>query len=707
MFSKLVLPFLGGTPSVWNTCLVFFQAALLVGYVYAYLSTRVLSAPRQRILHVAILALSCLILPLRIRTSADPPSGALGILWLLGLLAVSLGLPFVMLASGAPMAQRWLADSGHSDASDPYFLYAASNLGSLFALLSYPLLVEPRLTLSSQRAVWSAGYVVLVLLVAICAWVLGRKNLADEAVATRLTTPARPIPWRERAMWVLYAAVPSSLLIGVTSYISTDVAAVPLLWVLPLSLYLLSFVIVFARRPWVPLQWMVRVEPYVLVVVAIPIFWYMRLPGIGGIVTHLIVLFVVAMVCHGELARRRPPAAQLTEFFVWISLGGLIGGVFNALFAPVAFDAIYEYPIALALAGMLLPANGAHARFRRADLFIPLVLGAGLVLVTARLHPLPDPRSVLVTAVFAVVVFSFKERPLRFGLALAALFVAGQVRSTAAIGGTTVQHAERSFFGVYRVLQDAGTHARTLQHGTTAHGVQSLIPARRLEPQTYYHRDGPAGDVFTHTLAGMRPLRRVAIVGLGTGTLACYGRDGEQWTFYEIDPVIAHIAIDPRFFTFLRDCPPSVNIMLGDARLTLRKHGATKYDIFVLDAFNSDAIPVHLLTREAIRAYFSALAPGGVIAAHISNRHLDLEPVIGAIASEMGIAARVRRDVQISPAEEVATGRTESVWVILARESADFRDLAADNRWQPLRRRADVAAWTDDYSNIIRVFDWH
>ncbi|MEJ7759739.1 MAG: fused MFS/spermidine synthase [Gemmatimonadaceae bacterium] len=711
MFSKLVLPFLGGTPSVWNTCLVFFQAALLVGYGYAHVATRFLDSQRQAILHVTVLALSCLALPLQVRADGIPPAGAGGIAWLLVLLVVSLGVPFVMLASGAPIAQRWVADSGHPRAANPYFLYAASNFGSLIALLSYPLLIEPWLSLSTQRGVWSLGYVMLVLLVSACAalLVLNRKgpDWATLPAATRAVAATPAVTTGDRARWLVYSAVPSSLLVGVTTYISTDVAAVPLLWVVPLAIYLLTFVIAFATRPWLPHPWMVRIEPHVLLAVAIPIFWNFRLPALSGIGLHLTVLFVVAMVCHGELARNKPPAAQLTAFFVWLSVGGLVGGVFNALVAPAVFDGIREYPIALVLAAMLMPGSRAGRRLELADIVFPVVVGAGLVLVTADIGAPPDAFPVLVTACFAIAVFSCRNRPVRFGLALAAVVFAGQARATVAVGRTTVLHAERSFFGVSRVVRPATARVQTLQHGTTVHGAQSLIAGRRLEPITYYHREGPIGDFFRSTTASAIPRRRVAVVGLGTGTLACYGRAGEEWTYHEIDPVVAKIARDPRFFTLLRDCPPAVKIVLGDARLTLgTAGGAARYDILILDAFSSDAIPVHLLTREAVALYFRALAPGGAIAMHISNRHLDLEPVVAAIARDLGVAALVRRDLPVPPQAQLSTGRAQSVWVALARSRNDLGGLTADKRWEQLRRRNDIKSWTDDYSNVARIFAW-
>lgn len=702
MFSKLVLPLLGGTPSVWNACLVFFQAALLVGYSYAHALSRIADPRKRAGVHIALLSLSCIALPLAIRASGDPPPGNLGIVWLLGLLVTSLGAPFIMLASGAPLAQQWLANSQHPDADNPYFLYAASNLGSLIALLSYPILIEPRLTLSAQRAAWSIGYGMLVILIAISFAMIAFQN--DRITPHKSVQPAAPINARQRAGWVLYAAVPASLLVGVTTFISTDVAAVPLLWVLPLSIYLLTFVIVFSARPLVPHSWMIRAEPHVLVIIAIPIFWGLRLPGLFGIIAHLAVLFVIAMVCHGELARRKPPASQLTEFFVWVAIGGLVGGIFNALIAPIAFNRVYEYPIVLALAGLLHPRG--DRRVKPSDVLLPLALGAALLALTPRIAPLPSLAALLVTMVFGVVIFSFAERPMRFGLALTALFVAGQFRTQLTAGHENILDVERSYFGVYRVALNPQLRRVTLHHGTTLHGAQSVIPSLRLVPLTYYHPSGPSGDVFTYAPAAAKPVRNVGVVGLGAGSLACYGHPAEHWTFYEIDPVVARIALDRRLFTFLRDCPPSVRIKLGDARLTLRRAPRGSHDVLVLDAFSSDAIPVHLLTREAFRLYLSLLAPHGVIFVHISNEHVDLEPVLAAVAAELHLSSRVRRDFQI-PDNDAADGRTPAVWAVLSRSSGDLGPLWDAARWEPLRERAEVRVWTDDFSNIVQVFSWH
>jgi hypothetical protein len=423
-----------------------------------------------------------------------------------------------------------------------------------------------------------------------------------------------------------------------------------------------------------------------------------------GIAAHLVVLFVIAMICHGELARQRPPPLQLTEFFVWVAVGGLVGGTFTALLAPLVFDRVYEYPILLALAGALLPSS-VRQRINAADVLLPTGIGAAALLLTRDSPPLPSPWALVITLLLGVAIFSFRKRSFRFGIALAAIFAVGELRDALGAGGNTVLDAERSYFGVYRVARNSGAEFVTLYHGTTLHGAQSVDRAKRLVPLTYYHPRGPAGDVFLRTPPGMKAGRVVGVVGLGTGSLACYGRRDEHWTYYEIDPLVARIALDPDLFTFLRDCSPPVRVVFGDARLTLAKTRLAKYDILILDAFSSDAIPVHLLTREAFRLYFALLAPHGVLAVHISNEHLDLEPVIAAVARDLALVSMVRRDFAV-PDSDVAEGRRSSVWAVLARSPADLGVLSGSREWRPLRPRGDVAVWTDDFSNIVRVFDW-
>jgi hypothetical protein len=769
MFAKMVLPLLGGTPAVWNTCMVFYQATLLAGYVYAHLSIKWLGPRRQAAVHMILFCLPWLVLPIGLTTGWRPPAEANPVPWLLMLLAVSVGLPFLFVSANAPMLQAWYAASGRRGAKDPYFLYAASNLGSILALLGYPLVLEPYLTLDEQTWSWAGGYGLLTALCLLCAILLWRCGLAKGEVAGRCGQatgggPAEADPssggspegvptWAGRMRWLALALAPSSLLLGVTTYLSTDIASVPLLWVVPLALYLLTFVLVFARRKLLPHRLMLTVQPILVVIVAAAFF-------VGGTSTsylvvifplHLLTFFVTAMVCHGELAASRPASRYLTEFYLWMSLGGVLGGMFNALVAPLIFDNVYEYPIMIAVACLLRPPAASpqrrdtrlRVRARWLDVGLPLAVAAGFGLAAFGLNHsnslahginwLVDRLAawgltnlevdadavagLLFLAAAALVVFVFQRRPVRFGLGIFALLLTSLLYSGENLRPLYVQ---RSFFGVLRVQyvtqRDDGRllyHAHQLTHGSTNHGIQRLDPKLRLEPCSYYHRAGPVGQVFD-AISQQRPLKEIGVVGLGTGTIAAYGRPGQRITFYEIDPAVVQIARNPKLFTYLADCRARVEVIVGDARLSLAQgssdgnrddplpHGQPpRFDLLLVDAFSSDAIPVHLLTREALALYFRRLAVHGVLAVHISNRHLDLEPVLGNLAADAGLAGRVCND-----REDKTVGKFASQWVALARRAEDLGRLAHDQRWKPLATRPECRLWTDNYSNILDVLNW-
>ncbi len=700
MAARILLPRLGGTPTVWITCLLFFQAALLTGYAYSHLSIRLLGLRRQAILHAVLVIASLAFLPPSFE-GVTPPRDGNPILWLLANLATRIGLPFVVLSSFGPIAQRWLA---HTDAKrgDPYFLYAASNLGSLLALLAYPLVFEPLLPLGSQSIVWSVAYAVVVVTVVVLAISVRRRG-AESGAPVVHENHLSAVTNADRFRWLIYAAIPSSMLMGATSFISTDIASFPLLWVVPLVLYLLSYTLAFASKPPLPQSLMVKSEAHAIVLVALTMYWAIALPGVFSALLHLALLFLVAMVCHGELARTRPPVRHLTEFYLWLAIGGLAGGVFNALVAPVAFNEIIEYPIAIAAAALLRPRESKGKR--TLDIILPILFGALLIAATWRPGSPPDLIPTLAMIVFGVLLFSSRERPVRFALALALLFAIGAMRLTSSPSGRQLVTAERSFFGVYRVLDNPVTRIRTIEHGTTVHGAHSLAPETRLEPLSYYHRLGPAGDIFAMTKPGRLPIRRVGLVGLGVGSLACYGMSNESWTYYEIDPLVARLASDTSYFTLLRDCPPRLRVVYGDARLTLARVSPKSFDLLVVDAFASDAIPVHLMTREAFIDYFRVIDVDGVLAIHISNDHMDLQPLVAAIASDLGLVARVRYDLEASGAAKL-TAHSSSVWVVVARSDPAFGSLASDSAWNAAVNATGMKAWTDDFSNILSVISW-
>ncbi|MFZ5449379.1 MAG: spermidine synthase [Thermodesulfobacteriota bacterium] len=718
MFGKMVLPLLGGSPAVWNTCLVFFQGALLAGYLYAHLAPKWLGVRRQAAFHVGLLLLVLFTLPIGIFRGWTPPATANPVTWLLLLLMLSVGLPFFVVSTTAPLLQKWFAHTDHASAQDPYFLYGASNLGSLLALVAYPVLIEPYLRLGHQSWAWAGGYVLLVALIFLCGLTLWRASApaispdqdvtGSPAHAGDAPPAASRLTLSQRAWWVLLAFAPSSLLLGVTTYLATDIASVPLLWIVPLLIYLLTFVLVFARKPLFPRHLMVFLEPFFIVPVAAIFFIRFQAMAWPTIPLHLLAFFCIAMVCHGELMHSRPGADHLTEFYLWISAGGVLGGIFNALLAPVLFNSVIEYPLIIVVACLLRPNFGPTQEKSRPflyDLLLPLALGLFLALLSRAFQTVPDHFKALAVIIIAclgaVVCYSFRFRPLRLALGVGVLIIAG-----AWFTGQSdrILLRERNFFGISKVTEDRAGRYHTLSHGSTIHGAQNLDLAQRREPLTYYHRSGPLGQIFS--AFSQAPVnKKVAIIGLGTGTIACYAQTGQQFTFYEIDPTVVRIAREPRYFSYLKDCPAQVQIILGDARLSLRGAPEANYDMILVDAFNSDAIPIHLVTREALGLYLSKLRKGGILVFHISNRYLNLEPVLGSLAREAGLVALVRNDLKIDM-EELNQRKRPSTWVVLARSPENFGTLVQDQRWQPLPVRPGEALWTDDFSNILSVFKW-
>jgi hypothetical protein len=720
MVAKLLLPRLGGSPGVWTTCMLFFQALLLAGYAYAHALSRSLDVRKQAFFHLALLiAVLVLVLPIALPERITAPESVYPAFWLLGVLSVMVGLPFFVVSATSPLVQAWFAQTAHPSARDPYSLFAASNFGSLLALLSYPLFLEPALPLGAQCRLWAAGYVVLGALLSGCAAAVrsapGEQTAGGTAASqgpeAGVAAPrqaARAPPLLRRLRWLALAFVPSSLMLSVTAHVTTDIAAVPLLWVLPLALYLLSFIIAFARRQLLGQRAQAAGLPRMALLLALLLLSEASEPVGLVMALHLAGLFAIALACHGDLARSRPAAARLTEFYLWLSAGGVLGGLFNSLVAPLVFDSVAEYPLVLVIAGLLQGKAAGEASSpldRRLDLALPaalFALTAALVIGCERLGVEPGPVSA--GLMFGLPVFAcylFLPHPLRFGLGLLALFIAGSLYD--GVHGR-ILHRERGFFGVHRVTLDPEWgEFQQLVHGNIVHGSQRRFPRRSAEPLAYYGRSGPIGQIFEE-FSGERAKRRVAVVGLGAGTLAAYGEEGQEWTYFEIDPAVERIARDERFFTFLAGGKAPVRVVLGDGRLALEKE-AELYDLLVLDAFSSDAVPAHLLTREALRIYLAKLAGGGVLAFHVSSNHVDLEPVLGNLARDAGLVCRAREDRALSPAQKRA-GLRPSHWVILARKPEDLGSLAGDPRWRDVPARQDIGVWTDDHHDLIRVFIW-
>ena len=702
MFAKMVLPKLGGAPAVWSVAMVFFQTVLLAGYGYAYVLNRLLSPRWAAMFHLLLLGITAMMLPIAIAPGWGVPPQDGTALWLFGLFAVSIGLPFFTLSASAPLLQSWFASSGHKQAGNPFVLYAASNLGSFAALFAYPVIIEPFLTLKTQTAAWSIGFALLAVLLSFVGLLTARALPAAVQAEAVGDVSANVF---ERMRWIALAAVPSGLVIAVTAYLTTDIAAAPFLWVVPLAIYLLTFVAVFRERPWIAHANVVRFVPFAVAPLAVSLIGGEKVFWLTSIALNLVVFALLTLMCHGELYARRPSPRRLTEFYLCTSFGGVIGGGFAGLLAPQIFNGNYEYPILIALALLCMPGlvtGGSRKALTEAAPWLVASAALALVWYVTRFQPsatLELPFQVLLALLAAAMLFQ-RQRPMRFfGLVILSFSVTALWRP-----GIAPIETARSFFGVHKVAEVNDGRARLLYHGTTIHGAQRLrnddgTPVSGpLLPQTYYYPGGPFAEAIGAVRAARGSLNHVAVVGLGTGTLACHSKGNEHWTFFEIDPEVIRIARDPRRFEFLSRCAPESPVIAGDARLTLEA-SADRYDLIVLDAFSSDTIPVHLLTREAVAGYLSKLSPHGVLLLHISNRHLDLTPVVAKVAQSLGLAAFVREDR--SAGDLLTTLKADARLVVLTRDAADAGSVAGN--WMPLRPDQSSALWTDDYSNILGI----
>lgn len=731
MIGKALLPLLGGSPAVWNTCMVFFQGVLLLGYLYSHVVTRYLSVKLQALLHVGLLVVAVL-LPLQVELGVPDPASHPELAnlyatspawWVVYMLGITVGVPFFVVSTSGPLLQKWFSRTDHQLANDPYFLYAASNAGSAVGLLAYPLLVEPSLALKDQSQWWSGGFVVMFALFVACIAVMMRRLRADTPTKHGASSlEETPISWSRRGRWVLLAFVPSSLLLGATQTITTDVAAIPLLWVIPLLLYLVSFMVVFSTKIKVSATtygaWLLPAA----VVSAGMMLASIREPMPVVVAVHLAVLTLAALMCHRLLAEDRPSATHLTEFYLMMSLGGVLGGAFNSLVAPMVFDRLLEYALVLGFVLLLRPQ--VRASLRSVPAWLIAVGAGGLVAVLAwqiearyglRLDfGMWEKRALVALPPIAVVLIAMgAKRPLAAGVAV--LVAVGSTQFVGMQG--KVLHTARTFFGVHRVVLRADGHWRAIVHGTTTHGLQ-VIPkdeneqALRLLSTSYYHPSGPLGEVFRSFSSRSMPVK-VAIAGLGGGSIAGYSlpkEDGfrpiKMMRFFEIDPEVIRIATNPAYFTYLKDASTDIAVAQGDGRLAIAASQEGPFDLIILDAFTSDAIPVHLMTLDAVKAaYLPQLAPGGFIVFNVSNRHLNVAPVLGAIAKEAGLSAMHKLDL-VDPKTDLGAklGKQSSGWVVLARSRDDFAAMTKGaSGWHALEPRPGIRAWTDEYSNILSV----
>jgi hypothetical protein len=704
IIAKLLLPRLGGTPAVWTTCMLFFQVLLLAGYAYVLVTTARMGPRKQAVLHVVLVLLAALYLPLtlvgKVVSISQQNNPAL---WLFAYLLTAIGLPIFLISTTSPLLQKWFTRTGHVSANDPYFLFAVSNAGSLLALISYPLLLEPNLKLSRQSQLWVTGYVVFLVLSVGCVLVLW-KSSDSKSLNNDQTVQKSLIPRKRRLYWILLAFIPSSLLFGVTSYITTEIAPTPLLWTIPLALYLLTFILAFARRNLVPERLMSTALGGLALLLTLVLAANATEPTTAIVLLHLCFFFVAALLYHGRLSGDRPDATRLADFYLCVAVGGMLGGLFNTIIAPTIFHTLIEYPLVIVLACLIRPRDSKEDSSR--DRLLDFILPAGAGLVTVGLVLLINQYEVS-TAVGVAIAFGiplviinhhFRSRPVRFALALGAVLLGSVVYSE--LQNRTL-HDERNFFGTLSVRRDRVT--RILYHGNTIHGRQFLNPSLPCEPLSYFHREGPLGQIFD-AFNSNPASQNIAVVGLGAGSMACYARPDQQWTFYEINPAVVSIAQNTEYFTYLQKCAVGpTKIVLGDARLQLQNAPDHHYGLIVLDAFNSDAIPIHLMTQEALALYTSKLATGGMLVFHISNRSLRLDTVLATLAKQNSATSLSFADGEYDPVR----GKDPSEWLVMAQQSPALDTLAQDPRWRVPQVRSESDVWTDDFSNILRVFRWY
>jgi hypothetical protein len=654
-------------------------------------------------------------LPLGLPDNVNPPTESDPTFWLISTLFLAIGLPFFVISTTSTLIQKWFSNIGLSSSKDPYFLYAASNIGSLIALLSYPFFIEPGIGLENQKMYWGSGYILLCVLILSCAVLFWKVSKKYQDSTANTVIPEEDVPeltLQKKLYWLILALVPSSLLLGLTNFISTDIASVPLLWVIPLTLYLLSFVIVFSKWGAKVHGLMVIIQPFVLLpFIAYSLINPAILPYWVNLALHLAAFFLAIMVCHGELAKNRPHTRFLTDFYLIMSFAGMLGGMFNTFVAPFIFDSVYEYPIMIIAALMLRPRlrQSEHPWLQQLgmDALFPLIIfiaGLSIYFTTDNIGQYIDSIGASLI-LLAGLNYSFRDRPTTLALSTAVLifFTMGL---HGVLSSTIFQ--ERTFFGVMSVrnstlLNEKGQPEkyREFYHGTTKHGAQRLPRHLQQTPLTYFSRQGPIGQLFAE-YNDQNDAWNIAVVGLGAGTLSCYAKKEQDWIFYELDPGIVDVAENPKYFTYLKNCGHKITMKVGDARLSIVKEPDQRLDLLIIDAFSSDAIPTHLLTQEAFDLYFSKIKPNGILAFHITNRHLALKKVLSDHSQTMKIPALIQEfKPQNPPPLVVATD-----WVVMAKNEQVLEPLRQSNlgHWQKMPLYFGLKSWTDDFTNIIDIW---
>jgi SAM-dependent methyltransferase len=707
MFARMALPLLGGTPAVWAIAMCFFQGVLLGGYCYAHLLKKFLAPSHAVILHIILMALAWFFLPVNLPPSAVPAGGSTAGLWLIGLMAKSIGYPFFFLSATAPLLQSWFARTTHQDAANPYFLYSASNIGSLSSLIAYPFIVEPLLGLHNQALFWSVGFGLLAVAIAVSGYMM-LKNLAPARIVGFAEAPSF-VTWKNRLWWIFMSFIPSALLVAWTNHITTDIASAPFLWLPPLVLFLLTFVLVFRDKSLVPVG-LARVIQLASLPVAFVVQFALPLwLAVPVMIIGALSFFATAVICHRQLYESRPDASHLTEFYMLMSLGGVLGGLFVSLIAPLVFNKVLEYPILLiagiAASNEVLADEKLRALIRKpivpAVVFIALLALVAFTAKNGGSHLLFTVRTLEIAFFGACAAAMILCR--QNALATLSILMVGLISFT---GQPQERIALRSYFGVLTVADNGAEGPyRLLTHGTTMHGAERLSELTpdykdKPHPLTYYSEQGGMARALLSTqerLGGQAAIVRV--VGLGTGSLACYAKPGEDWAYYEIDRDVIKVAKDPNQFTFLSSCAPNMRMIEGDARITLQNETIEKADYFLVDAFSSDSIPVHLITTEAIQLYLSHLKDDGLLVIHVTNRYMDLVPVVAAnmAAIDKSLQGRV---IDFVPPTKNDVNAMHSIAIVISKNQASLELLDKAGGTAPLLAQAGVEKWTDDFANL-------
>jgi SAM-dependent methyltransferase len=705
MVGKMMLPILGGAASVWTACMLFFQSMLLVGYACAHQLGKIKRLPTQMMIQASVLLVGCAFLPIGFHVSGQPSESPVA--WLLIHLGLSLGVPFIAISATAPLVQKWLSTIPAAAGRDPYFLYAASNAGSLLGLMAYPIAVEPRYGVTAQSALWLRGYALLITVVGLSAVCIWREAQYSKGPDSAVDDHSACSPsWRTRAYWLTAAFVPTALMLAVTNHISFNIGSLPLLWVIPLAIYLLTFVMAFARTIRIPTATISSFATLVLV-------GFFPIVAAGEsiqpaavwklVACHIGILFSAALLCHSALADRRPATKYLTQFYFIVAFGGALGGIFAAVLAPAMFKTVFEYPLLIALVPFFRHLGERDTPMRWRDAIDLTLFGSFVALVLYGLldwarvdvtgfslswKDLTSHDNLAILAVQSAVILAmlfFWRRLLAFGIAFAVIVMVYSLILPHQFQSWPTVFAARNFFGVKRVLLDRNENMIRLLHGDTIHGVESLEPELAGQPLGYYHKTGPLGDVM-EMLVG-RGRQHIGVVGLGAGTIAAYGGSLRHVTFFEIDPQVLDIARD--YFSFIRRCGGDCDVVIGDGRLQIQSQREREFDLLVLDAFNSDSVPAHLISREAVRTYLSQLKPNGVLLFHVPNRYLDIEKLVTSVVRAEGLQALIRED-----------------YIAAVPEADELIDIPNRDSWKPVDKAVGIQPWTDDYSNLLSLLRW-